>query len=163
MTPIKKYPKYFITKEGLIFSSNSNKFLKLFYNPKGYQQVNLYGENCKYKTIYVHRLVAETFIDNIENKLEVNHIDGNKQNNNICNLEWCTRSENINHAYRIGLKKRNIKKVIDNSNGKIYNSIKEAAIYLNINYGTLRNNISENTINQTTLRYYEVKEEINKI
>jgi len=57
------------------------------------------------KLKYIHRLVAETFIPNLNNLLEVNHIDGNKQNNRVDNLEWCTRLENIKHIYKTGLKK----------------------------------------------------------
>lgn len=51
----------------------------------------------------LHRLVAIAFIENVQNKPEVNHIDGNKQNNNLSNLEWVTKEENMKHAHSIGL------------------------------------------------------------
>ena len=67
-----------------------------------YLCVNLWKHN-RGSTCYVHRLVAEAFIPNPEDKPEVNHIDGNKLNNNLSNLEWCTRSENNCHAWKTGL------------------------------------------------------------
>lgn len=70
----------------------------------GYVYVQLWN-NAKYKNIRLHRLVAQTFIPNLENKPQINHIDGNKQNNRADNLEWCTQSENSKHAYKIGLAK----------------------------------------------------------
>jgi hypothetical protein len=63
------------------------------------------SKNHKQRCCLIHRLVAETFIPNPNNLLEVNHKDGNKQNNDVTNLEWCTRLENIRHIYKNGLKK----------------------------------------------------------
>lgn len=71
-------------------------------NTNGYYKVMLY-KNGNYKNKSVHRLVAETFIPNLENKLCVNHIDGNKLNNKLDNLEWATYSENMKHAFKYGL------------------------------------------------------------
>lgn len=67
----------------------------------GYEMVTL-SFNCKTKSHYVHRLVAETFIKNKENKRTINHIDGNKLNNTLENLEWNTDLENVNHAIKKG-------------------------------------------------------------
>lgn len=69
----------------------------------GYFMVSLFFEG-KHKRLYLHRLVAETFIPNPEGKAEVNHKDGNKLNNNLENLEWVTRGENLQHAYDTGLR-----------------------------------------------------------
>ena len=162
MKQIKKYPNYYVTKEGLVFSSKSNKYLKPSFDKQGYARVGIYVGNYKTKTIKVHRIVAETFIDNPKNKKDVNHIDGNKSNNNVLNLEWCTRSENIKHAFKnglkhitekqiIGVKKRFSKKVLDTNTGKIYNSLKEASIDFNINYSTLKNYFKNDRKNKTTL------------
>lgn len=67
-----------------------------------YNIITLY-KGGEQKSFRVHRLVAEAFISNPDNKSEVNHIDGNKNNNHVGNLEWSTSSENQKHAYRLGL------------------------------------------------------------
>lgn len=69
---------------------------------KGYLTVDLY-ENSKRKTKRVHRLVAEAFIPNPYDKPEINHIDGDKHNNTMSNLEWVTKKENCRHAWNNGL------------------------------------------------------------
>ena len=90
------------------------------------------GKNKVYQT---HRIIAMTFIDNPDNKPVVNHIDGNKTNNNVNNLEWCTHQENVIHARDvlkidfsngIDITHEKSKKKVIRSDGKIYNSIDEA-------------------------------------
>lgn len=80
------------------------KYLKYCNDKDGYALVNLY-KNGKQKSQKVHKLVALHFILNLKNKPIINHKDGNKWNNHINNLEWCTYSENNFHAYKNGLMK----------------------------------------------------------
>ena len=89
---------------GIRRSGCTGENLKGFVSKHGYHIVML-NRKCQYKHMPVHRLVAMAFIDNPENKRTVNHIDGNKLNNTVDNLEWATHGENHKHAYRIGLKK----------------------------------------------------------
>jgi hypothetical protein len=79
--------------------------------PKGYLRVQLSREGVT-RNFQVHRLVAEAFIPNPENKPEVNHGNGNKQDNYVGNLEWATPSENLQHAYDMGLKQPTVKYVV---------------------------------------------------
>lgn len=72
-------------------------------NGKGYKNVTLYYGHDIRKRIKVHRLVAIHFLDNSNNLPMVNHIDGNKSNNNVENLEWCTASYNSKHSFKLGL------------------------------------------------------------
>jgi len=91
---------YTITQDGVIRNSKG-KVLKTRVSRAGYSQLSLIDEdgNLIYRT--VHRLVAITYIPNPENKPYVNHIDGDKLNNRVDNLEWCTPSENMLHAARV--------------------------------------------------------------
>ncbi len=84
------------------YCTYKGKEIKPKISTDGYYFVNA-CKNGKQKPLYYHRLVALLFIPNPENKLEVNHIDGNKGNNCITNLEWCTNKENVRHAHDIGL------------------------------------------------------------
>ena len=96
--------------EGLYQASNLGKIRSIYrykkilkqYKNYGYLHVQLF-KNKKQKYSRVHRLVAQTFIPNCENKPYVNHKDGNKQNNCVDNLEWCTAKENTHHALENGL------------------------------------------------------------
>lgn len=75
------------------------RIMKTGLNRGGYLQICLTDSKHKKHTIRVHRLVAENFLENREEKQQVNHIDGNKLNNRVSNLEWCTQSENMQHAF----------------------------------------------------------------
>lgn len=101
--PIPGYEDYLINENGQVYSKKRNKLLSPFYNRRGYLRVNLY-RNKKRKFFSIHRLVAMTFLNNSNNLPQVNHIDGNKLNNNISNLEWCTNFQNNKHAWDNGLK-----------------------------------------------------------
>lgn len=97
---------YKISNTGKVYSYKSNKILKLIKCSSGYYRVTL----CKkgtYSTCHIHRLVAEMFIgkrtSNSRSHCQVNHIDGDKLNNNIENLEYCTARENRVHANQLGL------------------------------------------------------------
>lgn len=150
--------KYAVSNIGRIKSldycrSGRSKILKQGIGTTGYYNVGL-CINAKAITKKVHRLIAIAFIPNPENKGDVNHIDGNKLNNNVSNLEWNTRKENINHAHRIGLsknsdfaikmfKERFSKKVVNIITGEEYASITEAEIKNGLKQYTLRHKLSK--------------------
>jgi predicted N-acyltransferase len=122
--------QYSASKDGKIFSHKRNRFLNPV-NLKGYKRVKLrdFNNNQKVSNKLVHRLIAETFLDNPNNKLEVNHINNKRDDNRIENLEWATISENNQHAWTYGNKifvktdkfvksvRNNIKKAINKKRG----------------------------------------------
>lgn len=93
---IKDFPNYYLNKEGKLYSVPYKKFLKYQLNNDGYPHVQVTNKGKK-KDYLVHRLVAEVFIDNPDNKPQVNHKDMNKNNYHVDNLEWTTGSENMIH------------------------------------------------------------------
>lgn len=110
-------------------------------NSDGYEKVSLTKDNVS-KQYFVHRLVAICFIDNVNGYEEVNHIDGNKTNNNITNLEWCTHLENMQHCYVNNLRKKST----THYGLKYGNSPNAKKVYqydLNMNFITSGSSISE--------------------
>lgn len=106
-------------------------------NNYGYVEVRL-NRDGKTKATFVHILLANAFIPNPENKAQVNHINGIKTDNQIENLEWASRSENMIHAFKLGLMKSITKRVVDRCNGVEYTSIKDASRISLIPYSTLK-------------------------
>lgn len=93
---------YSVSRTGEVYSHKRHKYIKQRVGPKGYMMVNL-SINGTCKTFTVHRLVADAWIPNSDSLPQVNHIDGDKTNNSVDNLEWCTASHNVIHAINTGL------------------------------------------------------------
>ena len=137
--PLAQCDKYECSTFGRIRDAKTKRILNGSINNKGYIRYDL-CLNGKRFVVSGHRAVAETFIDNIENKPQINHIDGNKTNNNINNLEWCTGSENILHAQHIiktGSGGKNKKKIICLTTNEIFESSYEAENKLGIPNGNI--------------------------
>ena len=106
--PCSKWVKFndFIEVSNFGEVKSHGKIIKGEITSGGYCRVHISHKGVQYKFL-VHRLVAEAFILNPKRLPEVNHIDGNKQNNSVDNLEWCTRSQNTSHAFKTGLRNYN--------------------------------------------------------
>ena len=96
------YDKYYVSKCGKILSCRRENptLMKPWLNDWGYHRVQLYYEKSKRKTILVHRIVAKTFLENYTEDLEVDHIDGNKINNNVNNLIMANRFDNQRNLHK---------------------------------------------------------------
>jgi len=178
MKQIKGYPNYLVTTDGRIFSLINMRYLKQSVSNSGYSLINL-RNNVAIKTFTIHRLVANTYVSNFDNKPQVNHIDGNKKNNLACNLEWVNASQNQLHSVKMGLRKSTEKqrlavsktgkmvgkangikggikkrKLIFNiENGVFYDGIQEAANSIGMKRTTLNARLVGQIKNETNLRY----------
>ena len=122
-------PRILVSNKGNVVSykrGGAGHPLKVTHNNRGYQMVG-----ASQPPQYVHRMVAETWLDNPNNYRDVNHINGDKDDNRVENLEWVTRSENLRHAFRTGLKKHSggLKptpiRIVET--GEVFESIRECA------------------------------------
>ena len=135
---------YACTTHGDIWSHRSDKFLSQSKNKRGYLHVTFTKDGKRYD-YRVNRLVAMTFLDNPNNLPQVNHIDGNKLNNNVSNLEWCTNEYNMQHAvennlrpngescFLSKLKEEDVKDIL-----KSKFSTSSLAKKFNVNYSTIK-------------------------
>lgn len=143
--------------------TKKERILKQKTDRNGYKSISLCKDG-KAKHFLIHRLVASEFLNKKNESLQVNHIDGIKTNNNLNNLEWVTRSENQKHAFANGLNRFSenafkamkavvCKKVLNSSNGVIYESITVASKENNIKYSSLYRMLTGKSNNNTSLVY----------
>ena len=158
---LKNYKDYYINKYGTII--HLVRFLNIVIDAvilkhskdsNGYHIINLYS-NKKRTTAKIHRLVAETFIPNINNYPQINHKDENKNNNFVDNLEWCTAKYNNNYGTRINraisLQCHKIKRLnIKTDEEIIFNSINEYARQMNITAAAIKYSIKHNSLYKCT-------------
>ena len=130
--PIKGFEsEYKINRKGQILSLLTDQYASVSVDSKGYLKVTLHKDGHAH-TKRVHILVAEAFIPNPDNLPVVNHIDGNKQNPAVTNLEWTTFSENTQHAHRTGLIKKTSNKAVIRSDSTVYATVTQAALENNV-------------------------------
>lgn len=138
---IKGFSNYEVSNEGVIRNKETKQTIQPHKTTSGYHTLKLYRDNKPY-TRQVHRLVAATYLG--DSDLDVNHIDGNKTNNNINNLEYVTKSDNMKHAYKLGLikpykhKPTHTKEVCCITLNKTYDSVHEASRELSIDRNEIR-------------------------
>ncbi len=161
-SPVKNYEGlYEINQTGAVRSlqkHNHGYIMKQRIDRAGYFTVRLTKPSLLSSTIYVHRLIGFAYIPNPDCKPIINHIDGNKLNNAISNLEWVTHSENMKHAYNSGLITSlpgRCKKIVDNCSGAIFESIKIASEFYSLPYSTCKNYLNGNRTNPTCLSYLD--------
>lgn len=137
---IKDYPRYEVNEDGDVRIITTHKLLSKYKNSNGYYRVMLLSSNKKKYNVFIHRIVAETFIPNPLNYKYVNHKDENKANNSVNNLEWCTSSYNrrygtlssrLSSMFSIPIVSK------DENETRLYRSFKDAAVFNNVSPGNI--------------------------
>ena len=134
---IPSFPVYSASNLGRIRNDGTGGIMHVFKSARGYLMLTLRRDKCQI-TQFVHRLVAEAFLGGPHPNLDVNHVDGDKTNNCIENLEWCTREENVRHAVRTGLRpgpRRKPVRIVET--GKEFESIRACANYLGVDVSSI--------------------------
>lgn len=155
---IRDFPNYDINNLGQIRNNKSGYIKKPSISKRGYSVVSLQN-NWKQYLKTIHRLIAIAFIDNPYNKPEINHIDGDKTNYKLTNLEWCTTQENNIHMRKTGLHTSDGDKQVAQYDKnwnliKIYKSVSAASRELNLNRANICNVCRGNTRLKTVGGYY---------
>jgi hypothetical protein len=152
---------YLVSNTGEIKGVKTGKIRKKNITNKGYYYVSIsLGSKEDKPCIRVHRAVAETFLNNENNYPTVNHKDGNKLNNHVDNLEWCTYKENSTHAVNTGLLTNNQlkRKIICLNNLKVFDSITDAAVWCNCKKGTILDYLGSSRKRKSAGKHPETKE-----
>lgn len=149
--------EYLIYEDGRLFNLKNSNYKKWTKDTNGYMRCTIWNLG---KPIMVsqHRLLAEIFIPNPENKPQVNHINGVKHDNRLENLEWVTASENGKHSFAVLSRKPtkpHMRKVINIDTKEIYESIAEAARQNSIHVVNLCGKLNGRINNNTNLKFYE--------
>lgn len=125
---VDEFPNYEISKNGFVRNKTTGHIKKPSIGKRGYPSISIYKNGNAYQRT-IHILLGRAFINNPENKPQINHIDGNKENYSLSNLEWNTPKENTDHARRTGLHKSDGDKAViqKDLNGKITNRFRSAS------------------------------------
>ncbi len=151
------FEHFVVYDDGRVQNTITGRFLVGDKNTGGYARVALYNKPY-HKRFFVHRLVAEYFVEGYDPNLQVNHIDGNKLNNHYTNLEWVTQSENEQHKQKFLNPTYTYKPVVQtmtDGTKKYFKGVKLCAQYNNVNRNTITAMLTGKRENRLNVEYLE--------